>query len=698
MTLLLDSWIYYIDDQSLSIMNDIESLKKPSDNASTTHWDSLINALSSMVRAAEHAELIVRNMEHWSPASAAILTSPSNTHGNNIFRTSPTSHHYDVVIHAWAKIIRLYPILVKLVPSSPQGPDPRRMTLRSLLHGIPQRTTLLLEAMERGRGLGVQPTVDTYNTVLEIWAYSHEHHRRSMVQSIFHRMSTGGGTKDLWNGLHIQKINTGNGGSSSISSRVTQVIMPTRKTLQIMIQAWCQLDTTGSGSSNPSISSSYAFHATYYLLQMISLLEKGTDDFEPTLMDFKQVLQAWASTEGGSKKSAYRALSILHKLELLYNNRQTQVRPDIECYKFTLQCLAKMDPIHMPGVGERVDRLFQHIQDRNLLPDSGCFSAAIETWCNLSTHYSSTSPIKAIECIKRAEGYLKQMSETFHRSSTIVVRPKTVNYNTILKTLVEISSPMAVKTAENLLYKMEILSKDGDWNVQPNTSSYSSVIQCWGQSSDPHAVDNAHKLLDRLMFRFKQNHAHCQPSTELFNAILSVCSSDCIHASENDKALQCAFSAMQKMQSLPRCEPDSHSYSLLIQMIGHRIPPGSDRSKALESIFKKCCSEGLVDTTVLKSLQKYSPEELYTKLLQPSRTISDNITNLSTIFKTLPLEWTVRVKGVKVKLEDGRTIPLPIKVDGTLLNLRNPALNERKMKRLRSKVNQRLLRGGRMQG
>jgi hypothetical protein len=200
-----------------------------------------------------------------------------------------------------------------------------------------------------------------------------------------------------------------------------------------------------------------------------------------------------------------------------------------------------------------------------------------------------------------------------------------------------------------------------------------------------------------VMSAFKQGHMECQPSTELFNAILSVCSSDRIHTHENDEALRCAFIAMQKMKTLPRCEPNSHSYHLLIQTIGHRISPGSDQSKALESVFKTCCSDGLVDTTVLQTLQKYAPEDLYRKLLKPSKPMCENVATMNYIIKTLPLEWTVRAKGEKVKLEDGRTIPVPLKVDGTPLHNRSPLLNERKMKRLRSKKNQRLLRGGRIQ-
>lgn len=673
-TAILDCWISLVHHHSLKLQDSILTLASD-DPIADANWEDIINTLKLMIHAAEKAESLVHNMEKWSEQT--------QQHGDHRTQrrclSGPSSHHYDVVIAAWAKVIFNCPRILEILPK--RGQDKRYAVFRSIFHGIPQRATLLLETMERLAALseraGVQPTVDTYNAVLDIWTCSEEHNRRSMAQSIFNRMM-GTGSINHWDLVN------------NITAGVLQV-MPSRKTFQVMIQAWCRLDSTSF-----YIQSSCAFHATHYLLQMHSLLEKGLDDFEPTLMDYKNVLQAWMRS-AGSKKSAYRALSILHKLESLYAKRQTQIRPDTECYEYSLQTLAKVDPVHMQDAGERVDRIFINMNDRNLLPDSGCFSAAIQTWSHMATHHSATSATKALECIQRAEQYLKQMSETYHRSSTVVVRPETIHYNMVLEALAEISSPLTVKRAEHLLHQMEILSNGGDVNVQPNTLSYSSVIRCWGRSLDAHPLDEAHKLLEHVLTSYNEKHEQFQPSTELFNAMLSVCASEGIHANDHEKALRYAFNIIQRMKSIPNCEPDSHSFSLLIQTAGQRIIPSSDRSKALVSIFNACCYEGLVDTEVIKSLQKYSAEELYKKLLKPSIPFSGSIGMMSNLVKTLPSEWTTNVKGKKVKLEDGRKIPIPLKMDGTTLNNRNPILNERRMKRIRSKVNQRLLRGGRLQ-
>jgi hypothetical protein len=64
-----------------------------------------------------------------------------------------------------------------------------QLLIRSLVRGLPQRATLLLETMEQWalmEASDVEPAVDTYNGVLEIWAYSSEHNRRAMVTSIFY--------------------------------------------------------------------------------------------------------------------------------------------------------------------------------------------------------------------------------------------------------------------------------------------------------------------------------------------------------------------------------------------------------------------------------------------------------------------------------------------------------------------------------
>ena len=107
----------------------------------------------------------------------------------------------------------------------------------------------------------------------------------------------------------------------------------------------------------------------------------------------------------------------------------------------------------------------------------------------------------------------------------------------------------------------------------------------------------------------------------------------------------------------------------------------------MENVFVQCCGEGYVDQSVLMQLQVSADTHLYTKLVVlPSREVEGT--------KVVPESWTRNIKEFMANTKLGRKV-LPLSIDGKFTS--TVAQKEYKMRKMRRRLNQRILQGGRMQ-
>ena len=107
------------------------------------------------------------------------------------------------------------------------------------------------------------------------------------------------------------------------------------------------------------------------------------------------------------------------------------------------------------------------------------------------------------------------------------------------------------------------------------------------------------------------------------------------------------------------------------------------QGKAIESVFTKCCEEGLLDSNILWRLRQVSSHDVYRRCVMERVTKGD-----LNVLQLLPASWSRNITGERP------TIPLSL--DSNYINQKNYVLKEEKMRRLRSRTNQRLLQGGRI--
>ena len=135
-------------------------------------------------------------------------------------------------------------------------------------------------------------------------------------------------------------------------------------------------------------------------------------------------------------------------------------------------------------------------------------------------------------------------------------------------------------------------------------------------------------------------------------------------------------------------QPKAQTYLLLLQCCTGLLPPGDEREKAEQSIFRSCCKDGLVNQQVLKAFQGTVSTDTYNR-----EVVRDAPMHNGT--KSLPEKWTRNLGfTVMTQAEGGVSKRSPIiSVDGEIVG--STAFANHRMKRRLSKKNQKLLQGGR---
>lgn len=519
------------------------------------------------------------------------------------------------------------------------------------LRGIPQRAQAVLERMEAlslNRSSGVRPTVETYNKVIEAWSNStNEYAFAPLAQAIYDRMGRGPAA-------HLD-------------------IRPNDRTIRTMIRCWTRSDLKNA-----------AFHATGHLMRLQELTEKGAEDMSPTLDDYLTVFKCWSKSD--DKHAARRAQTVLKQMERLYHKRISDCRPTVACYRYVLIAMSNSK---LSGLGPNADELMARMEDRLMVADSGCFAATIKVWSNSACHKDAEN---AAADADRADEALQQMKDMYHRSSQIVVKTSTSSYNDVLRAYAACQRDDAAGwRAEELLDEMNKLANEGDSDVAPDAMSYVFTMNALAQSTLPDKVSKSMKLLKAIAGTSENTTLATKPTVDCFHAMIKVCSS--VQKASNDEknfALRTAIKTVKMLKDCKsdECKPNSETYKLLIDACGKLIPAGSEQQKALETIFNNCCRDGLVDDKVLRQFKKTAPFDLYqSKILLNAKSSVDGDGMI------LPEEWTRNI-GHRVRTAEGRR-PRPLSPDvGFVVT---PSMADYKMRKLRSKKNQNLLRGGRSQ-
>ncbi|EEC50514.1 predicted protein [Phaeodactylum tricornutum CCAP 1055/1] len=515
----------------------------------------------------------------------------------------------NAVLRAWARTSR-----------AGQGINTR------LTRAIPQRAQFLLEGMELSYENGsdrlrtVLPTVESFNQVLEAWAYSDEHLRGAMAEQLF------------------QKLRHGNPAAVHFNGR----------SYRLIIAAWSW-----------SRERRHAFNATGHLMKMLRKLEKGDESMEPTMDDYHMILKAWTNAE--DRMAPTKAESVLQLMDYAYNNGITFLQPDITCYRCVLVTAARRRSL--PELGRLVDNLLMRMKERLMVPDTLCYQSAITTWKNVALNHEFPENVEL--GVRRTIELLTEMKLAESRSTLVSVKPSTINYNDVIEALTASSHPRRIQQAQHLLSEMESeFFKRGNNLLKPSANSYRLMIEVLNSVASVKRVVEAKavvlKMSDKFDELFDASHMSRKENKAVvvatFNAFIRLCATTPVEAEdEGMRILREALAVVDKMRSHVVLEPNSATYAALLEACKDLLPIGPERRRLVEMVFRVCCDEGMVNHIVLKELRDAATSEQYTKMVVAYGEEMEGK-------RMVPEAWTIKALGDRVCTEDGRKAK-PLGVD-----------------------------------
>jgi hypothetical protein len=387
-------------------------------------------------------------------------------------------------------------------------------------------------------------------------------------------------------------------------------------------------------------------------------------------------------------------------MEDAHRKELTTLRPDEQCYRDALITMSRR--LNVPEVGELTDKILASMKERAMVPNSSSYGAAILAWKNVATSRDCDDRDASA---RRTLQLLREMTQAYYRTTTSLVKPTVENYNDVLEALGVVSMvTRATDDAEMLLRAMEEAAKQEehfgkagtlDGNeltvtqqstvvLRPNADTYRLVLEVWRKSKSKDKVQRGRNVLQRMLSRLDDLwHIEAMDRSsfvEVFNAFIRVCAKPHIKDEVGKmKTMKLALQAADDMRKLGM-DPNAGTYGALLEACHRLIPEGVDRARILENVFRKCCEEGCVDQTVLEQFHYVASSYLYSKLVVGHGVAVEGI-------KVVPGSWTRTVTKHRGKA-------LPLSIDGQFTE--TIASKEYKMRKLRGRSNQRLLRGGRM--
>eukprot|EP00980_Cylindrotheca_fusiformis_P022332 scaffold9191_cov114-Cylindrotheca_fusiformis.AAC.27 len=393
------------------------------------------------------------------------------------------------------------------------------------------------------------------------------------------------------------------------------------------------------------------------------------------------------------KHAPSKVQSVLHIVDNAYRKGLTQAGLDIACYRDALITMSRR--VNVPEVGELVNTTIAEMKAAMIFPDTQCYSAAILAWKNVATARECDDREAAVQ---RAFELLQEMTKAYHRTTTVIIKPTTQDYNNVLEALTVSRSSKAPNHAETLLAALEDAHSGEDkskrWDksggesrsstMGPNSDSYKSALDVLSKSKSTQKVPRALAILRRMMERPELTLNSDQSFVPAFSSFIDVCS-NCGSKQDSRKIMTLALTMVEEMKSL-RLNPDSTTYAALLGACNNLISDGHERQKILKNIFLKACDEGLVDQNVLEQFKHAASTYLFAEVVIARSKEVEGI-------KVVAESWTRQAKGFQVNTKEGRAV-LPLSIEGKFTFTKAAA--EYKMRKLRRRWNQQMLQGGRM--
>jgi len=441
-----------------------------------------------------------------------------------------------------------------------------------------ERLLMQMENMYQAGNQNVKPNIKCFITCLDAWAKSGEKGAAIRAEKILNR-------------LEKLLINSSND-SMSLNNYAYNTV----------IDAWAR-----SGEKEASA------RVDIILDRMNDLyITTQNEAFRPDKITYTSLIRMW--TRNKEEEFDSKCARLLSHMEQEYFKGNKRMEPDVILYANVIEAFAKA---HKPKLAEvvldRIEKLYKDGKIR-FQPNIVCFNIVMNAYAQSNSQNNADETLRIFQRIKQAQN-----------SENINLVPTVVTFSTCLNGLARSNEGDMVTSAESIISEMCQISTI---DLKYTTDAWNSLILFYSRS----------KLHDKCKRALNVIHRMQDFDVELnltsYNLVLdaSLNAEPTTEAIRTD-ALNNAIYIFNTLRESRHLNPNSITYNSLLRICDKLIIDDEEREKAIIHAFESCCSEGMVNDTILRTMRKISSHDLYRK------TLGKYDTNRDAMLNSLPTDW-----------------------------------------------------------
>lgn len=506
---------------------------------------------------------------------------------------------------------------------------------------VPQAHALfdeMLQAYLVTQDAGLWPNTDIYNLLMETHAYSSDPDGANKVDEILSRMEE---DKSVTNSTPQPNLES--------YAKLMEAWARRREIQKVEAVVGDRLTKNNSDDLQPD---TYIYNKLIRSYGMVGqadqarrvlddillhgYLEKNDDEesssllLRPNAKTWTHVLRAYAAAAGNAQRKRARQRQQKqqvdeedHYLETIQDlmrqmaqyarrNDEEDWKPGVDAYNALLQCLS-------------------------------FYTQSRQQQLRTSSSSSSSSSEVVVSASKEAESVLYGMIEQYRENGDESMKPTDESFFHVMNAYRgESNAGVAIKV-EKLLELQRALastsssgSEAGGGRLEPSTRTCNAAIAAMSRTRDPQKAVRAQRLVQRMQNNDGDNDNSssnkqyaCKPNLTTYRNLLNTCAYSGAEANTSPEERLAAFQIAvetlnqirqqyphdevqqnrQKSQPQPQ-QLDSGIYSLFLRACANLMPSNRKRDAVVESVFSKCCKDGLVNDAILRDFERTASEEL----------------------------------------------------------------------------------------
>jgi hypothetical protein len=327
---------------------------------------------------------------------------------------------------------------------------------------------------------------------------------------------------------------------------------------------------------------------------------------------------------------ATQCKSIVKTMEEGYSKGNKKLKPDSFVYGNLLNAIS------IEGYPEDCEKLIDEMEmqaaagDTEIYPNIVCYNTV------MNAYGKRRRGDRAIQ----AERILRKIYDS-RNAGNIKLKVNAASYAICIDALARSNDNDKVPKAEALITELlELYERNQEDSVAPTTNVWCALMLVYAESN---LEDKAEKVLIAISRMEKLGY---RADNVTYNLLLKACSKT---SSDNQqtrqRVLDISKGAFELLQRNKALKPDTFSYNSLLWICDKMIQDPEEKRATIKGLFKKCCNDGEVSITLIKTLKKLTSPALFIELINGDKRSTERIVNM----KDLPTEWTRNTRHNKVR-------------------------------------------------